>query len=116
MNAAVSVPAIEVETLSIRYGGVTAVETVSFAVDQGQQLTLLGPSGCGKTSTLRAVAGLEKPTAGVIRIGGRAMYDGAAGITQCGGEGGENSSFHVRWTCGRKGYSLSPLPATGEKP
>ena len=80
MNAAVSVPAIEVETLSIRYGGVTAVETVSFAVDQGQQLTLLGPSGCGKTSTLRAVAGLEKPTAGVIRIGGRAVYDGAAGI------------------------------------
>ena len=52
-------PAIEVENLSIRYGSVTAVETVSFTVEPGQQLTLLGPSGCGKTSTLRAVAGLE---------------------------------------------------------
>jgi len=59
---------------------VTAVETVSFAVDQGQQLTLLGPSGCGKTSTLRAVAGLERPTSGAIRIDGRAVFDGAAGI------------------------------------
>ncbi len=73
-------PAIEVENLSIRYGGVTAVETVSFAVDAGQQLTLLGPSGCGKTSTLRAVAGLERPTSGVIRIAGRSVFDGAAGI------------------------------------
>jgi iron(III) transport system ATP-binding protein len=68
--------AIEVENLSIRYGNVMAVEAVSFAVAAGQQLTLLGPSGCGKTSTLRAVAGLEKPTAGVIRIGGRAVFDG----------------------------------------
>ncbi len=80
MTASSSSPAIEVENLSIRYGNVTAVETVSFAVDQGQQLTLLGPSGCGKTSTLRAVAGLERPTSGAIRINGRAMFDGAAGI------------------------------------
>src|SRR6185503_3088160 len=75
-----SAPAIAVENLSIRYGTVTAVETISFTVDAGQQLTLLGPSGCGKTSTLRAVAGLERPTSGAIRIGGRAVYDRAAGI------------------------------------
>jgi ABC-type spermidine/putrescine transport system permease subunit II/ABC-type ATPase involved in cell division len=73
--------AIEVENLSIRYGAVTAVESVSFAVDAGQQLTLLGPSGCGKTSTLRAVAGLERPTSGAIRVGGRTVYDGAAGVS-----------------------------------
>ena len=36
----------------------------------GEQLTLLGPSGCGKTTTLRAIAGLEQPTSGEIRIGG----------------------------------------------
>jgi iron(III) transport system ATP-binding protein len=75
MTQPASTPAIEVESLSIRYGSVTAVETVSFTVPEGQQLTLLGPSGCGKTSTLRAVAGLEKPTAGVIRIGGKPIYD-----------------------------------------
>jgi ABC-type Fe3+/spermidine/putrescine transport system ATPase subunit len=73
-------PTIEVENLCIRYGGVTAVENVSFTAAGGEQLTLLGPSGCGKTSTLRAVAGLETPTSGAIRIGGRPVYDRAAGI------------------------------------
>jgi iron(III) transport system ATP-binding protein len=73
-------PAIEVENLVIRYGAATAVDRVSFVVNQGEQLTLLGPSGCGKTSTLRAVAGLERPEAGAIRIGGQTMYDGARRI------------------------------------
>jgi iron(III) transport system ATP-binding protein len=72
--------AIEVENLSIRYGNVAAVETVSFAAEPGQQLTLLGPSGCGKTSTLRAVAGLEQPTSGTIRVGGAAVFDGARSV------------------------------------
>jgi iron(III) transport system ATP-binding protein len=75
MTTTAAAPAIEVEDLSIRYGNVTAVETVSFKVEPGQQLTLLGPSGCGKTSTLRAVAGLETPTAGRIKVGGRPIYD-----------------------------------------
>jgi ABC-type Fe3+/spermidine/putrescine transport system ATPase subunit len=80
MTEAASTPAIEVENLSIRYGNVTAVETVSFAVREGQQLTLLGPSGCGKTSTLRAIAGLETPTSGIIRIGGKPIYDSSLGV------------------------------------
>ena len=80
MQNGAAAAAIEVENLSIRYGSVTAVGSVSFVVNQGEQLTLLGPSGCGKTSTLRAVAGLERPSAGTIRIGGRAMYDAAQGI------------------------------------
>jgi iron(III) transport system ATP-binding protein len=75
-----NVSAIEVADLSIRYGSVTAVETVSFAVEPGQQLTLLGPSGCGKTSTLRAVAGLERPTSGAIRVGESAVFDSAKSI------------------------------------
>jgi ABC-type Fe3+/spermidine/putrescine transport system ATPase subunit len=75
MTDATALPAIEVKDLSIRYGNVTAVTSVSFSVKQGEQLTLLGPSGCGKTTTLRAVAGLERPSGGSIRIGGRAMYD-----------------------------------------
>jgi ABC-type Fe3+/spermidine/putrescine transport system ATPase subunit len=71
---------IEVENLEIRYGSVTAVGPISFNVKRGEQLTLLGPSGCGKTSTLRAIAGLERPSAGAIRIGGQTMYDGAKRI------------------------------------
>ncbi|MFK8082390.1 MAG: ABC transporter ATP-binding protein [Granulosicoccus sp.] len=52
-------------------GSVTAVDTVSLAVEAGELVTLLGPSGCGKTTTLRMIAGLEMPTDGKIRIGDR---------------------------------------------
>src|SRR5215212_761066 len=68
---------IEVEKLEIRYGDVPAVRGVSFSVQPGEQLTLLGPSGCGKTTTLRAIAGLEQPSAGEIRIGGAPVYSSA---------------------------------------
>jgi ABC-type Fe3+/spermidine/putrescine transport system ATPase subunit len=73
-------PHIEVEDLEIHYGPVAAVGPVSFTVMPGQQVTLLGPSGCGKTTTLRAIAGLERPTAGTIRISGQTMYSSADGI------------------------------------
>ena len=72
-----SKPHIEVEDLKIFYGSVAAVRGVSFDVMPGEQLTLLGPSGCGKTTTLRAVAGLEQPTAGEIRIDGVPMFSSA---------------------------------------
>jgi ABC-type Fe3+/spermidine/putrescine transport system ATPase subunit len=56
---------------------VPAVRGVSFSVQPGEQLTLLGPSGCGKTTTLRAIAGLEQPSGGEIRIGGAPVYSSA---------------------------------------
>ena len=71
---------IEVADLYIQYGAVVAVRGVSFTVQPGEQLTLLGPSGCGKTTTLRALAGLERPTSGTIRIGGQVVYSSAQGI------------------------------------
>jgi iron(III) transport system ATP-binding protein len=49
----------------------------SFALPHGTFFTLLGPSGCGKTTTLRCVAGLEQPDAGMIRIGDDTMFDAA---------------------------------------
>jgi ABC-type Fe3+/spermidine/putrescine transport system ATPase subunit len=51
-----------------RFGSVSAVDGVSFAVYPGEIFTLLGPSGCGKTTTLRLVAGLEEPDGGEILI------------------------------------------------
>jgi iron(III) transport system ATP-binding protein len=71
---------IDVENLQIHYGPVAAVGPVSFTVERGQQVTLLGPSGCGKTTTLRAIAGLERPTAGVIRIGNDVVYSSVRGV------------------------------------
>jgi len=73
-------PHIEIRDLEIYYGSVPAVRGVSFDVLPGEQLTLLGPSGCGKTTTLRAIAGLEQPTAGEIRIDGRVVYSSAQRI------------------------------------
>jgi len=65
---------IEVCDLVVRYGKVAAVRGVSFTVAAGEHLTLLGPSGCGKTTTLRAIAGLEQPESGEIRIDGSPVF------------------------------------------
>jgi putative spermidine/putrescine transport system ATP-binding protein len=64
-----------VEDLRVSYGSVSVLPGLSLAVDQGECIALLGPSGCGKTTTLRAVAGFVRPTAGRIRIGDRDMAD-----------------------------------------
>ena len=55
-------------------GEVRALRGVSFEVDKGQLFTLLGPSGCGKTTTLRCIAGLERPPSGEIWVGDRAVF------------------------------------------
>ncbi|MEZ5819147.1 MAG: ABC transporter ATP-binding protein [Hyphomicrobiaceae bacterium] len=62
--------AVEFRGVTKRYGSVTAVEDISFAIAPATLVTLLGPSGCGKTTTLRMIAGLEMPSAGTIRIAG----------------------------------------------
>jgi iron(III) transport system ATP-binding protein len=67
-------PRIEVADLVVRYGDVTAVDSIGFDIAPGELVTLLGPSGCGKTTTLRAVAGLETPSGGTIRLNGNSVY------------------------------------------
>src|SRR5687767_10927606 len=59
---------------------VKAAQNVTFEVPEGKLFTLLGPSGCGKTTTLRSIAGLEKPTSGEIEVAGRAVYSSSRGI------------------------------------
>ena len=59
---------------------VKAAQDVSFEVPEGKLFTLLGPSGCGKTTTLRSIAGLERPTSGDIEVSGRAVYSSSRGI------------------------------------
>src|SRR6202790_3590375 len=60
-----------------RFGTLTAVEELSFAIGDGEFMVLLGPTGAGKTTTLRLVAGLEKPDAGRISIAGRDVTQAA---------------------------------------
>jgi len=57
--------------------GVRAVDGLTLQVGDGELLVLMGPSGCGKTTTLRLIAGLERPTRGTILIDGRVMNDAA---------------------------------------
>ena len=59
---------IEVEQLSKRYGDLTAVEQVSFKVEEGEIYGLLGPNGAGKSTTIGCISGLLPPTSGSIRV------------------------------------------------
>ena len=62
------------KSFKTREGGVDALAGISFEIKQGSFFTLLGPSGCGKTTTLRCVAGLERPEDGEITIGDRKVF------------------------------------------
>jgi putative spermidine/putrescine transport system ATP-binding protein len=62
---------VELRGVTKRFGTHAAVDAVDLMVRHGEFLSLLGPSGCGKTTTLRLIAGFERPDAGSIRIGGR---------------------------------------------
>ncbi len=59
---------------------VKAAQDVSFTVDEGHLFTLLGPSGCGKTTTLRSIAGLERPRLGSITVNDRVVYSSSARV------------------------------------
>ncbi len=64
---------IEIQNLYKCFKKVVAINRIDLHVQQGEMLTLLGPSGCGKTTTLRCIAGLEKPEEGDIVIDGKPM-------------------------------------------
>src|SRR2546423_8463242 len=59
---------------------VRAAQDVTFEVPEGKLFTLLGPSGCGKTTTLRSIAGLERPRAGEISVGDRVVYSSTRNV------------------------------------
>ncbi len=62
---------IEVRGLTKRYGRTVAVDDLSFTVAAGQTTGFLGPNGSGKSTTMRLILGLDAPTSGSVRIGGR---------------------------------------------
>jgi ABC-type Fe3+/spermidine/putrescine transport system ATPase subunit len=66
---------LSLQNVSRSFGSTPAVSDVSLAVERGEFFGLLGPSGCGKTTTLRMIAGLEKPDSGSIHFDGKEISD-----------------------------------------
>jgi len=62
---------LEVERLTKHFGGLTAVDSVSFQVDRGQIVGLIGPNGAGKTTLLRLITGILRPDSGKVRFKGK---------------------------------------------
>jgi ABC-2 type transport system ATP-binding protein len=62
---------IEAKGLTKRYGDTLAVDNLSFRVEPGKVTGFLGPNGAGKTTTMRMILGLDRPTAGKVRVNGR---------------------------------------------
>ena len=95
---------IEVRGLTKRYGQVAAVEDLTFDVPPGVVTALLGRNGAGKSTTLRMVLGLDHPTAGTARIGGRAYADLETPLRTVGAlldsaaaHPGRTARGHLRW-------------------
>jgi branched-chain amino acid transport system ATP-binding protein len=64
-------PLLEVENLSIRFGGILALDGVSFSVDQGEILSIIGPNGAGKTTVFNCISRIYDPMQGSIRYMGK---------------------------------------------
>jgi spermidine/putrescine transport system ATP-binding protein len=70
MDAHGETPSVELRSVTKRFDQLAAVDDLDLQLAEGEFFTLLGPSGCGKTTTLRMIAGFERPTSGEVRIEG----------------------------------------------
>lgn len=73
-------PRLRVDQLTVRFGGLTALDDVSFEVGRGEVVALIGPNGAGKTTVFNAVCGLVRRSAGAIRIDGAPAPTRPAGL------------------------------------
>jgi branched-chain amino acid transport system ATP-binding protein len=64
---------LAVDGVTVRFGGIVAVDNMSFAVARGELLGLIGPNGAGKTTVMRAVIGVATPAAGAVTLAGRRL-------------------------------------------
>ena len=70
-------PGVSLRGLTLKYGDLAAVESLSLEIQPGELVALLGPSGCGKTTTRRLIAGFLTPQAGEIWVGDRCLSSSA---------------------------------------
>jgi branched-chain amino acid transport system ATP-binding protein len=66
-------PLLSVTDMSIRFGGLTAIDSMTFDIKEGEVLSLIGPNGAGKTSAFNAITGYLRPAVGDIRYRGRSL-------------------------------------------
>jgi ABC-2 type transport system ATP-binding protein len=105
-------PVVEVRDLSKRFGGVAAVNNLSFDIEAGRVTGFLGPNGAGKSTTLRALLGLVRPSSGSATFGGLRYEELDQPSTHVGAVL-EDASFHP----GRSGRNhLRILAITGRHP
>ena len=68
-------PILEIENVSLQFGGVKALDSVTYHINQGEIFSLIGPNGAGKTSMLNCISGLYQPTNGSIRYKGQEIIN-----------------------------------------
>ena len=64
---------LEVDAVTLKFGGVTALDDVSFHINEGEILGLIGPNGAGKTTCFNVTTGVDQPTSGEVRFEGRSL-------------------------------------------
>jgi ABC-2 type transport system ATP-binding protein len=86
---------IEVENLTKRYAGHTAVSGISFTVKRGEIVGLLGPNGAGKSTTMRVLSGFLPATSGTVRVAGLDVFHNSAEVRRRIGYMPENNPLHL---------------------
>ncbi len=66
-------PLLEVDAVTKRFGGLPAVDGVTFGIDDGEIVAVVGPNGAGKSTLLKIIVGLERPTSGTVRLRGASV-------------------------------------------
>ena len=79
-----SEPIVEIRGLSKKFGSITAVDDLTFSVSRGQVCGLLGPNGAGKSTSLRVLMGLERPSAGDVRLFGQVVSPSCPQLSKVG--------------------------------
>lgn len=74
-----SAPALAVQEVTVRFGGLVALDKVSLNVPEGSTVGLVGPNGSGKTTLMNTICGLVRPERGTIRIGGTSIVGHSSG-------------------------------------
>jgi len=82
-------PLLRVEHLTMRFGGLVAINDLSFTAERGQITALIGPNGAGKTTVFNCITGFYKPTEGriALQFGDRAIWNELETLTQQGRRG-----------------------------